>query len=766
MGSKLINNTLSSLSAGVTQQYQEGRFDSQVSEMVNCIPSITRGILRRNPLNSVANLSELPTDLSGAFVYTYDRGTGNEQYMVIIPGNGYIYVYNVDGTHLHTSTYNTYLVAALGYTAKNTFKTITIADHTFILNTKTTTSFTTATSSTAGYSNMAFYWIKKTASVVTKEKSQDSFFNTNAGYRTLGYTYNLNDKEVKGYAETRPGYTEAHLDTSELIASEFRKYSSTSKAPYSKDSVCYTLNFTGTSWDWTDSFGDEASLGVWKTLDSSDKLPYSLPEALDGFIVKISGGTSQEFDDYYLQYSFLDKAWTEIASPGSLTTLDSTTMPHVLYRMADGGFCFDTYKEVLDGDNSTTGPTGVSMWGQREAGGDDTIDDPSFIGKSINSIFFHRNRMGLITDDSIVLSRTSDYGHFFIQTLQAVLDDDPIDLAVASQDVTILRHAVPTAGTLILFSDDTQFALTSSADGPLTPSSATIIALSNYTYGSKADAVAIGNRILFSNQAGGYSQIYSYSIRDIINQYTEASPMTIHLPSYIDKSVSRIIGHDVLGYTFIEEEDNPTELVILTNVTRGKEELQNAFHKWKFSDNILSTHIINNDLYILFTTGDLTRMSLEVPGKITDVEYIDTYTSRGTVGYTSYINFSEFFYRDKEGKGTVRGRYQLRTFKYTIDENSKYVTSIVSTDQFVLLNEDDYLYKIWYDTETWEDTLVWLDTDLAYTREYINDDKVTLMANSKKVEIVFSSSKEEPTKGFELSTVNIEALFTQRSTRT
>ena len=51
MPSQLVNNTLSSLSGGVTQQYQEGRFDSQVSSMDNCIPSITRGVIRRNPVN-------------------------------------------------------------------------------------------------------------------------------------------------------------------------------------------------------------------------------------------------------------------------------------------------------------------------------------------------------------------------------------------------------------------------------------------------------------------------------------------------------------------------------------------------------------------------------------------------------------------------------------------------------------------------------------------------------------------------------------------
>ena len=68
--------------------------------------------------------------------------------------------------------------------------------------------------------------------------------------------------------------------------------------------------------------------------------------------------------------------------------------------------------------------------------------------------------------------------------------------------------------------------------------------------------------------------------------------MTLHIPSYIDKSVSRIIGHDVLGYTFLEVADTPKELIVLTSVVRGKEDLQNAFHKWTFDKEIVSETLV------------------------------------------------------------------------------------------------------------------------------------------------------------------------------
>ena len=789
MPSALVNTTLSSLSSGVSQQYQEGRFDSQVSGMTNCIPSLTRGILRRNPLIAVKSLEGVGAELTDAFVYSYDRGTGTEQYIVIIPGDGSIHTYNANsGDLLYSKTGDAYLLVPEGSRAKDSFKALTLGDHTFIVNTTISPKLTDTVVPYDGYDDMAFYWIKKTIAVTVKQY-QTGTNPVESGSLIQGYDYTLNNITVKGTEDTRPSpYVATSLNTGEKISAEFVGLnptydetnedndpqdtstwtgapvgvvnSSESLATAYEGAISYNADFTGSDWKWEDSFGNEASLGVWKTVASSDILPASLPVALKEFIVKVSGGTSAEFDDYYLKYNYDNKSWKETVAPGAKTIIDASTMPHVLYRLT-GGFSFTTYQGV-NSDGASLDNT--SAWANREAGGIDEIEDPSFLNKSINNIFFHKNRLGFLTADSVILSRTGDYGNFFVQTLQEVLDDDPIDLAVASTDVTILRHAVPTAGQLLLFADDTQFTLTSLQES-LTPNTADITALSNYTYGKGADAKAIGNRVYFANQAGRYSQLYSYRITDQGSSLTEANPMTIHLPTYIDESIRRIIGHDVLGYTFMETENYPKELTVLTSVIKGNEELQNAFHKWKFTKSIVSTHVINNDLYIVFSDGDLCKMSLEIPGSIEDISYVDNYPgTEGTTPYESSVNFSEFFYRGADGKGTVRGRYQIRTLNYTINNLSKYVTSIENKELNTLDSETMYGTS-WIDTGVWDDSLIWVDINPYYTREYINDAKVTVMSNSKTVGITFKSSEVEPNKGFELATVNIEAFFHQRSAR-
>ena len=765
MGSKLINTTLSALSAGVSQQYEEGRYDSQVEEMINCMPSLTRGILRRNPLEGAALLQGIPTDISDAFTYSYDRGNANEQYMIVVPGDGSIFVYNVNeptGTPIYTTTGSAYLTTT--NRARDIFKAITIGDHTFILNKEIIVDFTGDLASSDGYEDMLFYWIKKTTSVVTNQLQNTE---GKVGMKSIGYTYTSNEIKIIGHSETRPGEVEILLNTADKIAEQFSLHYNGGATPTSgvnqvAGSIVYNKANVLTDYKWGDTFGDEASLGVWKVVGDATELPANLPKDLDGFLVKVTQNTSGEFDDYYLKYTYDDKIWKEVVKPGEKYRLDPTTMPHVMYSFSPTHFEFSEYRKVNDNND---GLETKSLWIDRASGGGGELDDPSFIGTNINSLFFHKNRLGILTRDSVILSQSGDYGNFFAQTVQEVLPDDPIDLSVASTDVTILRAAVSTAGQLLLFSDDTQFSLSSNIDGALTPQTADITPLSNYTYGPRAEAASIGNRIYFTNQAGGYSQVYSYQVTDQGSRLTEGNQMTIHLPSYIDKSTSSIVGHDVLGYIFIQQEDIPKELIVLTSISKNREDLQNAFHKWQFSKDILSTHIINNDLYVLFTDGSLTKMKLEVPGDIDTVNYLDTYNSTDKLNnYSSKFIFSQFYYRNANGKGTVRGRFQLRTLEYTIVPESRYKTVIFNTD-YQKLVPINIFGPLWVDTAVWNDTLLWYDVLPNYSREYDNDSKVTVMGDSKKIKITFESSHTEYNKGFELATVNIEGLFHQRSSR-
>jgi len=84
MRSNLLNFSLKSITDGVTEQYEEARYESQVEEMLNCVPSVVHGVTRRNPVEHVIKYSDgiPPNPLFAPFIYPYDRGDGN-QYVVV-----------------------------------------------------------------------------------------------------------------------------------------------------------------------------------------------------------------------------------------------------------------------------------------------------------------------------------------------------------------------------------------------------------------------------------------------------------------------------------------------------------------------------------------------------------------------------------------------------------------------------------------------------------------------------------------------------------
>ena len=128
MPSALINHTLDSIIQGVSQQYQEGRHETQVERMVNCFPSVSRGVIRRNPIYKHTSLTT--GSMYDPFTYVYDKGVGNEQYLIIIPGDtvGSWYVYNINDTDQKWSGTDPYLSLSPSHTARQSFKALTIGD--------------------------------------------------------------------------------------------------------------------------------------------------------------------------------------------------------------------------------------------------------------------------------------------------------------------------------------------------------------------------------------------------------------------------------------------------------------------------------------------------------------------------------------------------------------------------------------------------------------------------------------------------------------
>lgn len=769
--SNLITHTIPNLVAGVSQQFTEARFETQVEEMENCVPSIARGVIRRNPVSVVTSSYTSLTDSS--FVYSYDRGTGTEQYNIELTGDGNWYVHNINTGALISSGYNSYFTLPAGSIAKYSFRAVTIGDYTFIVNTTKTVEMNPITSAQSGenldaLNKRMIYWIKKTTTVQTQAKASTTnevnannvvtASATDTGVRLEGYTYTLAYPGWAGVVDAVKDNRDGEAQLERITSVEIATYMASKSALLSSsESFVYSDN-ANYAWEYDDTFGKEASLLIHKSVKNAADLPSTMPINFDK-IVRVSGAFSSEYDDYYMKYDASAQEWSETVAPNIKTELNISTMPHVIVRKDLSTFICSAY------DETSLTAAGLSAedvgWKTKVAGDDLTIQNPSFIGKEIINIFFHKNRLGFLTKDSIALSETGNYGNYFGTTVQSLPDDDPIDLIVATTDVTVLRDAVSTAGVLILFSDDSQFTLTSG--GALTPASATINTASNYTYNSNAKAIA--NKVYFISESGGYSQLFAYRLTEGL-QTTEADHLTAHIPSYLPKNISKVVGHSTLGYVFMTSVLEPKTVFVLNTTTKAGQDVQNAFHKWTFDFEVVHIDIINNELILVGIDNGTTKlytMSLEVPGDISSTVYLDA----GSDVYTSKLTLSKFHVKDANGNGTVRGRTQIRTALFNTKENSKYMCSIYNSKFSTNPDETNWMIKsgFWDDAGEWVDTNVWKDAYPLYVRNYYNDKKVSVMSNSDTVQIEFKNNANDPSTGFELSTVNIEALFFQRATR-
>jgi hypothetical protein len=202
--------------------------------------------------------------------------------------------------------------------------------------------------------------------------------------------------------------------------------------------------------------------------------------AQEAVIVKV-GSRVQDPDQtgYYLGWTEttddgvnMTGRWKETKKSGMRNSFDADTMPHTLRRESDGTFTFAPI-----------------IWSDRTIGDEDTAPEPSFIGKVINDVFFHKNRLGFVGGESVVLSAIDDYFNFWPMTSLEILDDDPIDVTIPTTGVDAILWAIPHRADVLAFGRNTQFLVTAGEDVAFT--ARTISSDQNTNY---AISAAVGPR--------------------------------------------------------------------------------------------------------------------------------------------------------------------------------------------------------------------------------------------------------------------------------
>jgi len=585
----LINTSVPNLIQGVSQQPDTLKYDGQCKEQINAYSSVSDGLKKRPNANLVKyDATEVGEN---AFVHTINRSESEKYLMVITPSTLTVHNLLTDGVIKYNDG-NTAPIAlnpAYSYLAtsnpRENLKAITVGDNTWIVNKTVTTQMSQVASDISDdvNENEALIFVKQAG---YDKKYEVSVLGTNEDVTTTD----------SGEGGVGGNPTPSHLDhdtnlkvDSGVIASrlsaklnDIPNITATVEGSTIKLVKSTTADFNIKT---KDGFADKGLGVVYKEVADITDLPVVAPH---GFRVKVRGDAELDEDDYYLNFrtnEILNNGemgrggWVEDVGFRVPRAFDATTMP---------------YKLVSQGLNSFF--LGHIGWSGRQAGDLTSNPNPSFIGSTISNLFFYKNRLGFLSNDKVVMSEAGQYFNLFRTTVTNLLDSAPIDIGVATTNVTNLESAIAFQENLILFSNRGQFVL--KGGDLLTPSTVAVNPITNYDQTEGVNPISLGSYIYFPFTRGNYSGLREFAVSATGDTYT-AEEVTNHIPSYIPKNVIDVAGSSTEDVIAVLSSETKDTLYIYKYFWSGNQKILSAWSKFTLQGcEIRGIDFIDSTLYI------------------------------------------------------------------------------------------------------------------------------------------------------------------------
>ncbi|MBS5455328.1 MAG: hypothetical protein KHX83_07730 [Bilophila sp.] len=568
---KLVSSTIPNLISGVSQQPWNVRLPTQAEEQVNCQSSVTDFLKRRPATRHLARIRDTPA-ANGIASHHINRDE-TEQYIVTADASG-INVFDLEGnakTVSVTGTGAAYLAAAIA--PNRDLRFLTINDYTFILNRRVA--------------------VKTLPDLSPKRQPEAIVFIKQASYNT---TYELILNGITYATTTEDGIAPADepadkLSSLDICTALVDKIPKDVFSIQTSNSTIWIRRHDGG--DFTVKVQDSrsnthTSVCKGKVQRFSD-LPTVAPR---GFVTEIIGDASSSFDNYFCVFepsdagdAFGSGTWKETVKPGIPCKLDPATLPHALIRQADGTFTF-----------------GPLEWGERICGDEDSAPFPSFVGRTLNGLFFYRNRLSFLSGENVVMSEVGEFFNFFLTTVTTLVDSDVVDVAASHTKSSILHHAVAFSGGLLLFSDQSQFVL--EHDTVLSNATVSIKPVTEFEASMKAAPVSSGKTVFFATDKGEWGGVREYITLPDNSDQNDASDITAHVPRYVRGNVSRLECSTNEDMLLVLSDQKRTSLWLYKYFWNGSEKIQSAWSRWDMCGEVLSAAILNTGVYLIMQYGD------------------------------------------------------------------------------------------------------------------------------------------------------------------
>lgn len=578
----LVSQSVKNLKGGISQQPDILRFPNQGAVQINGWSSETEGLQKRPPTTFVKHLGPDSVWAGKPSVHLINRDA-QEQYFVVFTGTG-IEVVDLLGNRYEVRGYNGYADCE---NPREDLRMVTVADYTFVVNRRKAID----TGSALSHANYP---------------ALDSrcLINVRGGQYGRTLTIYVNDIQVASLAMP-DGSVASHVTSTDAqyiagqLGAQVNATTATTglSAMAGQGWILLACNGTGTipkinTVKTADGYANQLLNGMIHSVQTFSKLP---TQAADGYLVEITGENSSSGDNYWVRYDASAQVWRETVRPGVVLGLDPSTMPHALIRAADGQFDFRPL-----------------TWGNRGAGDDKTNPMPSFLDSTINDVFFFRNRLGFLSGENVIMSRTAKYFDFFPASVATLSDDDPIDVAISHNRVSILKYAVPFSEQLLLWSDQAQFVLT--AQGVMSSKNIQLDLTTEFDVSDHARPFGIGRGVYFVSPRASYSSVKRYYAVQDVSDVKSAEDISAHVPNYIPNTVFALHGSGTENFLTVLSDDAKSAVFIYKFLYVDERLVQQSWSNWDMGDDVevLAACCIGSFMWmILRRAGGITLERLE-----------------------------------------------------------------------------------------------------------------------------------------------------------